>query len=196
MTLSAALELVRITEVWKKLGGGELRHGRGLAFWRGGDGRHVLLDDEKGMWCDHARSSKGGRTLALIETVLECDRQAAISWLAEAFSLEIDQARQLTPSEKRAYARARREAEQVAEWRDRTLNDLRLRRDYHLQTYHHALRCIMAHSLNHPLGNRWADGVEFHEPRYQALDEQIDAFLKAPLNELIAAFRGRHRRAA
>ena len=29
---------IRISEVWRALGGGELQHNRGRAFWRNGDG--------------------------------------------------------------------------------------------------------------------------------------------------------------
>jgi hypothetical protein len=40
---AAVLDRVSISAVWAGLGGGALRHGRGTAFWRGGDGLSVAL---------------------------------------------------------------------------------------------------------------------------------------------------------
>ena len=71
-----------IREVWAALGGGELRHGRGQAFWRGGDGYNVALDAGKGVWFDH-RDNVGGDVVALVQTVRGCDFREACAWLAD-----------------------------------------------------------------------------------------------------------------
>ena len=47
MTAAEIASGVRISDVWRALGGGELR-GRGQAFWRGGDGLSVAQSDTKG----------------------------------------------------------------------------------------------------------------------------------------------------
>jgi hypothetical protein len=97
----------------------------------------------------------------------------------------------LTAFEKRRYATARRKAEQFIAWREEYLCDLRLRRNYHLQTYHKALRAILTHGLNHPMGDIWADACELHERRYQALDSEIDTFAGTPFQSLIPVFERR-----
>jgi CBS domain-containing protein len=51
---------LRISEIWGRLGGGDIRKGRGQAFWRGGDGWNVALAPENGCWFDHARGVGGG----------------------------------------------------------------------------------------------------------------------------------------
>ena len=44
------LSRVTLPQVWAALGGGEIRHQRGKAFWRGGDGWNVSLDFGRGLW--------------------------------------------------------------------------------------------------------------------------------------------------
>lgn len=96
-----ALPSVRIVEIWKRLGGGDLRNGRGRAFWRRGDGFKVALDLERGRWFDHAAGAGGG-VLALVRTALASDRRAALAWLtAEGFV----EARNQSPEQRRAYKR-------------------------------------------------------------------------------------------
>ena len=102
---------VRIGEVRKRLGGGELRHGRGTAFWRHGAGWNVAYDDERGLWFDHAAGGGGG-VLALVETALQCDRRGALAWLeAEGF---IEPRTPPTEAEKRILARKRGIAGDIA----------------------------------------------------------------------------------
>jgi hypothetical protein len=71
-----------IREVWHCLGGGELRHNRGVAFWRkNADGFNVSLDPRRGLWHDFV-SGEGGDVVALVETVQRCSFREAAEWLA------------------------------------------------------------------------------------------------------------------
>jgi hypothetical protein len=95
---------VSITDVWHALAGGELRHGRGRAFWRNGDGFNVAIDSEGERWFDFVQS-RGGGVLTLVETAMDCDRRAALSWLeAEGF---IESRRLLSTDERRDFAQRR-----------------------------------------------------------------------------------------
>jgi hypothetical protein len=71
-----------IREAWAALGGGELRHGRGQAFWRGGDGYSISLDLEKGLWHDFV-TGDGGDVVKLVRTVLACGFLEAARWLGQ-----------------------------------------------------------------------------------------------------------------
>jgi len=123
-----ALSSVRIAEVWERLGGGELRNGRGRAFWRAGDGFNVALDLKRERWFDHA-TGVGGGVLALIQTALNSDRRAALAWLKVESFLE---ARTYSPDERRAYSRRRDAASAVAgeieHWRTALAEQLNARK--------------------------------------------------------------------
>lgn len=80
---------VRISEVFRLLGGGEIRHGRARAFWRGGDGWNVDLADARGVWTDHA-TGDGGGVLDLIARANDCNRSEALRWLADATGAVLD----------------------------------------------------------------------------------------------------------
>jgi hypothetical protein len=85
MSLPSIRELknaARIHETWAALGGGQLRHGRGQAFWRSGDGYSVSLDAAKGLWHDFVTGA-GGDVVALVETVRGCGFRDALAWLAD-----------------------------------------------------------------------------------------------------------------
>jgi hypothetical protein len=71
-----------IRGVWFALGGGELRHGRGQAFWRNGDSHSIALDLKKNVWFDHV-AGVGGDVVALVRTVQQCGFTAAAKWLGE-----------------------------------------------------------------------------------------------------------------
>ena len=128
MTAHELIDRADIVDIWRALGGGPLRHGRGAAFWRDGDGLNVSLDDAKGAWYDHARSAGGG-VLRLIEVAQGCDRPAALRWLANHHNVDLDGRRPLTKAEKRTYARRRGHAEKKARkltaWRRDRLRALR-----------------------------------------------------------------------
>jgi hypothetical protein len=109
-TSREGLSSVRIAEVWERLGGGELKNGRGRAFWRNGDGLNLALDLERELWFDHA-AGVGGGVLALVQTALNTDRRAALAWLRDEGFLETNN---YTAEERRAYSRRREHASVVA----------------------------------------------------------------------------------
>jgi hypothetical protein len=100
-----------ILDVWRALGGGELRGRRGQAFWRGGDSYSVSLDSKREMWHDF-RDGLGGGAISLVETVLGCTRPAALAWLETQCGLDPRVA--LSEEQRRVYARAKAEAPALA----------------------------------------------------------------------------------
>src|ERR1017187_9972046 len=86
---SEILGRVRIIEVWRAPGGGELPHGRGRAFWREGDGYNVSLNDAKSTWFDHA-AAEGGGLLALIQRVRGVTPADALRWCADLAGIALD----------------------------------------------------------------------------------------------------------
>jgi hypothetical protein len=190
-TANDIISRVRISEVWLALGGGELRHGRGRAFWRNGDGYSVSVDDNKGCWHDF-RDNAGGGVLDLIQHVLGGSRKDALRWLAGFAGISLTE-RRLTSEEWRAYQRERaaagREARELTRWREgliRTLEDART--DY-LRAVHRARRLIQRHGLDSDLGQLAADVADSYEPRYQELDVRLDRLRKASFAELLPYFR-------
>ena len=109
----AVIDAVSIAEVWRALGGGELRRGRGRAFWRDGDGFNVGIDSQRGTWRDFATNEGGGK-LKLIQTVLNCSKQDAFKWLADLAGIRLSPERAHSREERRRYAETRRDAAQVA----------------------------------------------------------------------------------
>ncbi len=95
---------VPISEVWRMLSGGPIRHGRGRAFWRNGDGWNVSLVDERGVWHDH-RDHVGGGVLDLIAHVNGGTRADALKWLADVTGTPLDDDRPPDPAAKAALAR-------------------------------------------------------------------------------------------
>lgn len=80
---------IRILDVWRELGGGEIKRNRARAFWRNGDGWNVSLRADKDAWFDFA-SGSGGGVLNLVETALRCDRRTALEWIAERWGTPDD----------------------------------------------------------------------------------------------------------
>ena len=128
MTPRELLDRASITDLWTALGGGPLRHGRGRAFWRDGYGNNVAVNETKNVFFDHAHGAGGG-VLDLIQTALDCDRSAALRWLAQHLGVALDGERPWTAAEKRESAQQRAGAEQKAhelvEWRRDRLRGLR-----------------------------------------------------------------------
>jgi hypothetical protein len=113
--VNTALEIInriRISTVWAALGGGPLRHGRGRAFWRDGDGYNVRLSDLKGVWYDFV-SAAGGGVLDLIHHVRGGSRTDALKFVAELAGLTLD-SRPLSRQEKRTHAEHVRQAANLA----------------------------------------------------------------------------------
>lgn len=105
------LTLPRILEVWRSLGGGELRRDRGRAFWRNADGFNVKLDQERNSFYDFAHA-EGGGVVRLVELALGVDRAQAWGWLREAFGVDAP-----APGRDRARQRERERALETGEAR-------------------------------------------------------------------------------
>ena len=82
-----------IVSVWSALGGGELRHNRGRAFWRKGDGYSINLNAEHGVWFDVV-SNEGGDVVALVETVRQCNFRDACNWIADHVGIRLSEHRE------------------------------------------------------------------------------------------------------
>ncbi len=112
MTTTAGdiLSRVRISAVWAALGGGELRHGRGRAFWReGADGWSISLDDARGVWFDH-RDGAGGGILDLIALSRAGTRADALRWCADLAGVPMEDT-PLSAADRARWAAERRAAE-------------------------------------------------------------------------------------
>lgn len=126
VSLRELLDQVDLRDVWTSLGGGELRSGRGRAFWRSGDGFNVKVTARS--WRDF-KASEGGGILDLVSRVLGCDRRGAAQWLADRYGVALGRT---SPNQIRRLAerrnRARERAVELVAWRDRlvlALRDLR-----------------------------------------------------------------------
>ncbi len=90
--MSAATDIIgraSIAEVYRVLGGSELRAGRGKAFWRNGNGYNVGFNESKGTWFDYV-AGEGGGILDLIVAVRGGSRQDALKWLADSSGTPLD----------------------------------------------------------------------------------------------------------
>jgi hypothetical protein len=109
------IDRVRIFDVWPAIGGGEIRHGRGRAFWRNGDGWSISLDNCKGTWYDFV-TAEGGGIVDLVALVRGGSRQDALRWLADFAGVELGDSpadpkqRAEWARERKAYERDLREA--------------------------------------------------------------------------------------
>jgi hypothetical protein len=198
-TAGEIVDSVRITDVWRALGGQAPRRGRAVAFWRDrADGLNVSLSDAKGMWKDFARDERGG-VLDLIQKVRGGDRYDALRWLADYAGIPLDSDR-WSPEQKREYGRRRRAAEreavQVAEWRDGLVNAAREFRNSSFRAYHRARRHLLRCGTWERCCQVAADVADACEPRYMELDASIDELLKASSTQLVEAYRATQRVAA
>src|SRR5215471_8438561 len=82
-------------DVWAGLGGGPIKHNRGVAFWRGGKNLNVSLDLKGNRWHDFV-TGDGGDVIGLIRVVCGCDFPQACKWLADflGLNLSVEQPRQ------------------------------------------------------------------------------------------------------
>lgn len=57
VAIVSALAGVAVLEVWRRLGGGELRHGGERAFWRGCTGDSLAMDEARRRWFNPAAAA-------------------------------------------------------------------------------------------------------------------------------------------
>jgi hypothetical protein len=108
-----AVARVRISEVWFALGGGSLRHDRGRAFWRDGDGFNVSLSDDKNCWHDFV-TGEGGGVLDLVQHVRSGSRSEALRFVAGLVGIVLDE-KAISREERRVSAIHHHQAEHVAQ---------------------------------------------------------------------------------
>ena len=197
MTARDLLGRTAITDVWHALGGSPLRHARGKAFWRDGDGDNVVLDGDRGVWYDHAHG-KGGGILDLIQTVHGCDRRDAVRWLADHLGIGLDD-RPLTSGGRRKYTQRRAQAQVAArdltDWRRRVLRELRDERNRLFLSEH--MVSAVARTLLAPEGGgdddegTWAEVWRCapDDLKADAIDCEIQRIENAPPAKLIAMRR-------
>ena len=94
--------------LWRHLGGGEIRGRRAIAFWRGGKRDSVAIDIERGLWHDHA-TGDGGDAVALVRTANGLDVAGALRWLEQTGYRQ--PSRRMTAAEIAEHRRKREEAE-------------------------------------------------------------------------------------
>jgi hypothetical protein len=130
MTAAQLIEQTRISNVWAALGGGELRRGRAVAFYRGGDDYNVALNDKIGAWRDFVTGDHGG-ILDLIIHVRGGSRGEAARWLADMRGVTLDNS-PWSQEDRRRYAERRRVASvtagDIAHWRDVLIPELNARK--------------------------------------------------------------------
>lgn len=114
------LARVPILEVWQRLGGAPLRHGRAAAFWRRGDNPGaVSVDSSRNLFFDFVAGSGGG-VLDLVQTALSVDKPGALRWLECEGLL---QPMNTTSAERRAFAARRGRAQEMARLASRWLSE-------------------------------------------------------------------------
>ncbi len=175
---SEIVSRVRISNVWRALGGGSLRQCRGCAFWRPkADSWSVAVDDAKGTWYDH-RDDCGGGVLDLVQHVLHCTRQEALKWLADLAGVTLDN-RPPTPADRARWAHASREAEVLTAWRREQIALLRAWRNHFWDASQDAQRWLRMHAtepadLDNPLTVAALRSVSAGERIGDALNDALD----------------------
>ncbi len=196
MTVGDLLDRASISDVWADLGGGELRHGRGKAFWRDGDAYSVSLNQDKNVFFDFVTGTGGG-VLMLIETVLGCDRRNALRWLADHLGVSLDDRQPLTREEKRRYAQRRSGAESKAQnltgWRRDTLRRLRGERNplYESENMASAVARTLLAETGGGDDEAWAHIFEhaLDDQRADQIDREIQRLESATPAELVVIRR-------
>ncbi len=110
---SAVIDAWGIDKIWQALGGGQLRRGRGRAFWRNGQGFNVAIDVERGSWWDFARCEGGGK-LDLIQRVRGGSREESLKWLSGVTGVSRSTREPLSLEQRRTHARKRAVAAKAA----------------------------------------------------------------------------------
>lgn len=131
MTVRELLDHAEICEVWTGLGGGPLRRNKGCAWWRGSESFSVSISCERNVFFDFG-PGEGGGVLDLIAAARNCDRKAALHWLASFYGGSLD-SQPLSTEARREWGRKREESEswgaELVEFRESLLRELRHRRD-------------------------------------------------------------------
>jgi hypothetical protein len=181
---------ISIADVWKALGGGEIRHKRSRGFWRNGDGWNISIDQTKNCWYDFA-ASQGGGILDLIQVSLGCDSARAVEWARDFAGVP---RRDLPAGEKRDYARRRaaaeREAEQLVEWRECIAEMLREWHDLNLSLYHCAKWLIVngAYTTAAEL-DELIEQAEQAEREWERAEGAVVQWRAASWDDLVVLFR-------
>jgi hypothetical protein len=71
---------MNIHDVWRSLGGPEIKHGRSRAFWRDGQDLNVHINFDRDVWFDFV-TNEGGGVVSLVMTVMGYDAKQAYRWL-------------------------------------------------------------------------------------------------------------------
>jgi hypothetical protein len=186
------IEALSIFDIYRVLGGGEVRHGRGRAFWRNGSGFNVALNAAKGVWYDFV-TNEGGGILRLVEVALGCDRKAAFQWLADFAGVPF---RHLTAKEQHDYARrrnaAKAEAAALVAWREQMIDALVAHRDLAFELYHVKRRAILRG--DYETETEFAeilDECEAMEAQYQLDDQGLDFWRNTSWDHVLLMFRQR-----
>lgn len=197
-TARQILDRTSIVEVWHALGGGPLRHHRGVAWWRDGDGYSVSLNQDKNVFFDFV-TGEGGGILDLVRAANGCDRREALAWLARQLGAELDDRRPLTRAEKREYAQRRRHAEfqaqDLTDWRRDTLRRLRGERNplYESENLACAVaRVLLATGDGSSDENAWREIWKYaHDDlRAEEIDRRVQRIENATPGELVAMRQG------
>jgi hypothetical protein len=109
VSASDILACIKISAVYQALGGPKLRHNRGPAFWRAGDGFNVSLDDGGGLWHDFT-TDEGGGVLDLVVQVRGGSRATALRWLADLAGIPLSD-EPLSAEDRQRWAAERRALE-------------------------------------------------------------------------------------
>lgn len=189
MTAGEIVARIDIKTVWTALGGGRLRHERGRAFWRDGDGLNISLNSDKAVFYDHA-SGRGGGVLDLVQTARACNRKESLEFTADLAGVKLDNESPECRQQRRTeFKQAARGAERLRAFRDRCLKALSDYERGYFRLYHLHVQEIL--SGRHE-GDRLAkimDEADECEQQYQAAEYGRDMIQKASWDHLVLAAR-------
>ena len=154
------------------------------------------VNPAKGVFYCHGCSAAGD-AFSFVKRVEGVDFLRARAILADRAGIQLSERRQLTPDEKREFARksksAGKEADQMLVWRDAMVRALRRERDQYLRGYHQLLH-VKPRAPDDEQG--WAHMALASEvcdwlwTRVEDLDRRIQVLRKADPSRLLPFFRG------
>lgn len=161
-------------QIAKALGARRIGHG-----WRGPcpihGGSSFTLEEKEGKILFHCWAG--------------CDRKELLAQLRRLGLWPERERRDFTLQERQAYARARREAAAMVEWRDelvRTLEDLR---DVYFESYQGSMRWVLRWGLDAPGADTYHDVHLSAEQKYQELDVMLDKLRRPRWALLLKVYR-------